>query len=179
MLSIAHLSLECVIRIIEAINDNHLVIGSVLGIDLNEQTESVDSEVLPVIATRAVDEASDGLARFLYQSAVGVDAGDCSNTLIGDGCTNVCVCVCVHVGGMYGNDTSDDVETFVIHSYVYMHSPPSCRQQIVEWSYGALVQFGCHPLPIIEANILHSNYLYSMFPFITCDDHCNSVKGAE
>ena len=95
MLSTAHLSLECVIWIIETVNDNHLVIGSILGIDLNEQTESVDSEVLPVIATGAVHEASDGLARFLYQRVVGVDAGDCSNTLVRDGCTNVCRWVCI------------------------------------------------------------------------------------
>ena len=111
LLSVAHLSLECVIWIIKAINDNHLVIGSVLGVDLNEQTESVDSEILPVVATGAMYEASDSLARFLYQGVVGIDAGDRSNTLVRNGCANINVhacrymyvqCTCT-VGGMYGN----------------------------------------------------------------------------
>lgn len=90
----AHLSLECVIRVIKAINDDHLVIGGVLGVDLNEQTESVDSEILPVVATGAVHEASDGPACFLYQGVVGIDAGDRSNTLVRDGCANINVHVC-------------------------------------------------------------------------------------
>ena len=90
----AHLSLERVVRIIKAIDDDHLVIGSILGVDLNKQTESIDSEILPVVATGAVHKASNGLARFLYQGVVGIDAGDGSNTLVRDGCANVNVHVC-------------------------------------------------------------------------------------
>ena len=90
-----HLSLERVVRIIKAIDDDHLVISSVLGVDLNEQTESIDSEILPVVATGAVHKASNSLARLLYQSIVGVDAGDRSDTLIRDGYIHV------NVGYMY------------------------------------------------------------------------------
>ena len=95
--SVTHLSLECVVRIIKAIDDDHLVISSVLGVDLNEQTESIDSEILPVVATGAVHKASDSLARLLYQSIVGVDAGDRSDTLIRDGCIHVNVGKQLHV----------------------------------------------------------------------------------
>ena len=104
MLSVSDLSLERVIWIIKAVNDNHLVIGSVLGVDLNEQAESIDPEVLPVIATGAVNKASYGLSRFLYQSVVRVDTGDRSNTLVRDGCRNE---ECA--GGMYGTASSNDV----------------------------------------------------------------------
>ena len=65
------------------------MVSSVLGVDLNEQTERVDSKILPVIATGTVDKSSDGLPRLLYQSVVWVDAGDSSNALIRNGCTYV------------------------------------------------------------------------------------------
>ena len=45
------LSLQSIVRIIQTLNDNHLVVGCIFWIDLHEQSEGIDAEVLPVVAT--------------------------------------------------------------------------------------------------------------------------------
>ena len=44
-----HLSLECLIGVVKAINHNHLVLGCILGVDLNKRGECVDAKVPPVV----------------------------------------------------------------------------------------------------------------------------------
>ena len=61
------------------------MVSCVLGVDLHQQTEGVDSKIFPVIATRGVHETGDSFPSFLDEEVVWVDASDGSNALIGDG----------------------------------------------------------------------------------------------
>ena len=79
-----HLALQGLIRVLQAVNDSHLVLRGVLGVVLDDGCQPCDTQVLQVVVVR-LDEAGDGAGSGVQQHGVRVDGGHRAHTLVDDG----------------------------------------------------------------------------------------------
>ncbi len=89
-----NLSLQSLIRIIQTINNHHLMLGHKFGVNLDQCPKGIYAEVLPVVVVGGSDKMDDSLSRPLNERVVRVDGRDGTNTLVRDGCVGVVVGVC-------------------------------------------------------------------------------------